>query len=308
MAIIRGFLILMIGHVGTAHAEPPRVATDIAPVYALVSQVMEGVGLPDLVIAQNASPHDYAMRPSEARALSRADLVVWIGPALTPWLGDNLDTLAGDARKIELMQVPGTVTLALRDGAGFDDHSAEDHASEGDAEHGVDAHAWLDPRNAVVWIGAIAAELAQIDPQNADIYLTNAGQAQAELAGLEETIRARLAPLNGTRFVVYHDAYHYFEARFGLEATAAISLSDAVAPTAAQVSNVRATLARTGAKCVLAEPGFNPGLVAAVAAGDDGIRTSVLSSTATADALGPRSYVALLEAMSDGLHACLSPQ
>ena len=134
------------------------------------------------------------------------------------------------------------------------------------------------------------------------------GRDLQELADLEETIRARLAPLNGTPFVVYHDAYHYFEARFGHQATAAISLADAAAPTAAQVSNVRATLARTGAKCVLAEPGFNPGLVAAVAAGDDGIRTSVLSSTATADALGPRSYVALLEAMSDGLHACLSPQ
>ena len=117
-------------------AEAPAVATDIAPVQALVAQVMAGVGEPALIVPPRASPHGYAMRPSEARALSGADLVVWVGPALTPWLAEPLTTLAGNAQHLELMSQPGTQVLDFRQGARFEAH---DHGSEGEA-HGADAH------------------------------------------------------------------------------------------------------------------------------------------------------------------------
>ncbi|HAC48856.1 MAG TPA: zinc transporter, partial [Sulfitobacter sp.] len=130
-------------------ADVPAVATDIAPVHALVSQVMEGVGTPDLIVPPRSSPHGYAMRPSEARSLSGADLVVWVGPLLTPWLADPLESLASSASHLALLEQPGTRVLAFREGSTFEAHDhgdegrgAEEHPEKGDDHdaHGHDAH------------------------------------------------------------------------------------------------------------------------------------------------------------------------
>ncbi|MHA7874545.1 zinc ABC transporter substrate-binding protein [Roseivivax sp.] len=121
-------------------ADAPSVAVDIAPAHALVARVMEGVGRPDLVIPSGASPHGYNLRPSEARALQEADLVVWTGPALTPWLSEALGTLAGDARRLELFEVAGTLRLETRSGALFEAHDHGDHGEEGHEGHGHDDH------------------------------------------------------------------------------------------------------------------------------------------------------------------------
>ena len=122
-------------------ADVPAVATDIAPVHGLVSQVMEGVGTPDLIVPPRSSPHGYAMRPSEARALSGADLVVWVGPSLTPWLADPLQSLASSASHLALMEQPGARVLAFREGATFEPHSHGDEGHEGhDHAEEVDDH------------------------------------------------------------------------------------------------------------------------------------------------------------------------
>ncbi|WP_435988735.1 zinc ABC transporter substrate-binding protein [Sulfitobacter sp. SH24] len=338
-------------------ADVPAVATDIAPVHALVSQVMKGVGTPDLIVPQRSSPHGYAMRPSEARALSGADLVVWVGPLLTPWLADPLNSLAGSASHLALMEQPGTRVLPFREGAtfeahdhsahgdeGHDDHEVHDHGDEGHDDHeghdhddeghddheghdhgekdhddhephdnhghghahsGDDPHVWLDPRNGQLWLGQIAESLAELDPDNAAQYRENAEAAQAELATLEEEISETLAPVRDRPFIVFHDAYHYFEARFDIEALGAISENDARAPGAARVSELRALVADNGVKCVFAEPQFNPGLIAAVAEGQD-------TGAGTLDPLGAdlepgaSLYADLLRGMAEDMAACLS--
>ena len=112
MRMARFGLVATLACAGFAAAAPaaPRVAADIAPVHAIVARVMAGVGEPHLVIPPGASPHGYALRPSEARALQDADLVVWVGPVLTPWLADPIETLAD----------PDAARLALQDVAGID--------------------------------------------------------------------------------------------------------------------------------------------------------------------------------------------
>lgn len=183
-----------------ALAEVPQVATDIAPVHSLVAQVMGDLGAPALIVRPGASPHGYAMRPSEAQALEQADLVVWIGEGLTPWLEGPVETLGEGAAVLELMSVEGTILHDYREGATFAAHDhgeheghdhdaakghdhdhdhahdkAEAHDHDHDHDHdkaeshagdhaghdhsGADAHAWLDPANGRVWLGAIAAEL-----------------------------------------------------------------------------------------------------------------------------------------------------
>lgn len=141
-----------------AAADVPRVVADIAPVHSLVAQAMLDLGEPALLVRPEMSEHDHALRPSEARALADADLVVWVGPALTPWLADSVGSLVR-GRSLELLDVAGTVRLGYRAPHGGDDHGH----GHGHGEGGVDPHAWLDPENGRTWLDAIAAALAEID-------------------------------------------------------------------------------------------------------------------------------------------------
>ena len=170
-----------------AWAEVPKVVTDIPPVHALVAQVMGDLGTPDLLLERGASEHDFQLRPSQAAGLADAGLVVWIGPELTPWLDRALEGLGEGAKQLPLLAVPGTVTHAYAEGgahmeAGHDDHGHDDHAEEAaghdDHDHsGTDPHAWLDPANAKLWLGAIAQDLSDLDPDNAATYAANAAAA-----------------------------------------------------------------------------------------------------------------------------------
>ncbi|NIZ62589.1 zinc transporter [Sedimentitalea sp. CY04] len=324
-------------------ADVPRVATDIAPVHGLVARVMQGVGTPDLVVQPGASPHGYSMRPSEALALNRADFVFWMGEALTPWLEGSVETLAADATVVELLDSDGVIALPFREGARFaahDDHHAEeghedaheegehdhdgheDAHEEGEHDHdghdyghedgghdhdhgheGVDPHAWLSPENGKLWLDLIATELTKHDPDNAEAYRANAVAGRAEIDQAVVTVDAGLAPLRSGGFVVFHDAYQYFEASFDLSALGAISLSDASSPSPARIAEVRDTVAELGASCVFSEPQFNPGLVATVLDGT-GAKTAVIDPMGTEIPLGPQFYTTLLMDLGQRMADC----
>lgn len=331
-----------------AYAEAPSVVTDIPPVHSLAAQVMDGIGAPQLILPPGASPHGYAMRPSEAQALSEADLVIWIGPELTPWLDRAVDSLAGDVPSLRLLEAPGTRQLEFREGATFeahdhgdhgnddhgheehghddhahddhghddhahddhahDDHGHDDHAHGDDHAHdhdGVDPHAWLDPENARAWLGVIAAALAEADPDNAETYMANARAAEADLDTLAADVTAMVEPLQGKPFIVFHDAYHYFEARFGMEAAGAVSLGDASSPGPARLREIRETVTGLGANCVFSEPQFEPNLVTTVTEGTDA-RSGVLDPLGAALEPGPELYGALIRGLAEGLSDCLS--
>ncbi|WIY27796.1 zinc ABC transporter substrate-binding protein [Parasedimentitalea psychrophila] len=296
---------------GAGQAEVPRVATDIAPVHGLVARVMMGVGTPDLVMQPGASPHGYSMRPSEAMALSRSDFVIWMGEGLTPWLEGSVETLARDATVIELLDSDGITVLPFREGARFADHDSEteedghdDHGHDDAHGHeGIDPHAWLAPENGKLWLELIAIELAQFDPVNAETYRANAAAGRAEIDQAVVTIDAALAPLRNGGFVVFHDAFQYFETSFELSALAAISLGDASSPSPARIVEVRDTVAELGVSCVFSEPQFNPGLVAAVLDGT-GAKTAVIDPMGTEIPLGPQFYPALLLDLGQRMAGC----
>ncbi len=346
-----------------AQAEVPSVATDITPVHSLVSIVMGDLGTPSLIVRPGASPHGYAMRPSEAQALDGADLVVWMGEALTPWLEGPLENLASGAHKIELMSVEATILHKYREGAVFadddhghddhDDHAEDDHdtghgghddhddthdhsqddhdnhghddhddhnhaekaeshghghdhASDSHDEHdhsGADSHAWLDPVNARLWLGVIAEELAELDPENAATYAANAAAGQAELDALQAELSTVLSDLGDTRFVVFHDAYQYFERRFGLSASGAVSLSDASAPSAGRIAELQSAVSEMGAICVFAEPQFNRTLIDSVFA--DTAAVGILDPLGLDLEAGPGLYPQLLRNMAAEFVSCL---
>lgn len=309
-----------LGFSGAALAETPKVATDITPVHSLVAQVMEGAGAPALLIAPGASPHGYAMRPSEASALEAADLVFWMGEGLTPWLEGSIASLAGDAHVIALLGADETRVLPFREGIAFDehdeqddghdDHGQDDHGHDthdhGHAHDGADPHAWLDPANARVWLGVIAEELAEHDPENAALYKANAAAAQAEIAALEADIAEQTAPLRDVPFLVFHDAYQYFETRFDIAAAGAIALGDAADPGPARVAALRDMVKERDIACVFSEPQFDPKLVRTVFG--DSIGHGVLDPLASDVVPGPALYSEILRGMARAMTECLGKQ
>ncbi|QIE43628.1 zinc ABC transporter solute-binding protein (plasmid) [Rhodobacteraceae bacterium SC52] len=306
----------------------PRVAVDIPPVHSLVAQVMEGVGAPELLISGGSSPHGYALRPSEARVLQSADLVVWVGQNLTPWLGLALPKLAGNATVIELAEVPETHLLGFRDSVvfdassdqhdeGHDDH--EDHAEHDDHDHddhhededehdhdhsGYDPHMWLDPDNASAWLGVIAAELSNLDPENAALYVANAKAGQANLEQLSAEIDTLLDPVHGGRYVVFHDGYQYFGQKFDMPAAGAIRLSDASDPSPARIAEIRAAVQEGDIACVFSEPQFNPALINPVFEGTEA-RVVVADPLGALLDPGPSLYGVVLRDLASGLAKCL---
>lgn len=359
---------------GPALSDVPRVVVDIAPVHSLVSQVMAGVGTPDLLLPPGASPHGYSMRPSEARSLSQSDIVFWVGEGLTPWLETSLDSLAASATHVALLDVPGAVLLETRDGVGFapqkgdahsdrgeddhddhdehgahedehedhahdahadadhddhgekahDDHGHEEHAHDdhGHDEHadekhedghddhghdhahagGMDPHAWLSPQNATIWLQEIAQILGTTDPENAAQYTANAARAAADLSDLRTEVTATLASVQGKPFIVYHDAFQYFEDSFDMPAVGAFFIGDASQPSPIRVAIIRDFVAEAGATCVLSEPQYNAGLVQAV----DAENTGVVDPLGAEIAPGPDLYAQVLRNIATSLAACIS--
>jgi len=274
-----------------AAAQTPHVITDIAPVQSLVAQVMADVGSPDLLLSQSEDPHHFQLRPSQASALERADLVVWIGPDLTPWLARALKGVESQGDSLPLLGVEGT---HLR-------HFPAD--SNGVAA--LDPHAWLDPDNAKVWLKAIAARLSQIDPDHASLYRANADIAAARLDAAVVEIASELAPMKGKGIVVFHDAYNYFAEQFGLEVIGAVRDGDATAPGAAHLTALRKRLQVGDVVCAFGEPQRNVGQLETLVKGM-GIRTGSLDPLGGALPRGPGQYEALLRAMADTIANCAS--
>ena len=299
-------------------AEVPRVITDIPPVHSLVAQVMGDLGQPVLLLEPGADLHAFQLRPSQARDLAEADLVVWIGPGLTPWLDRALS--GGTAAQVRLLEAGGTHLQPYGSDSVHDhaEHDGHDHAEDNghaNAEHdhaehdghdhtGTDPHAWLDPGNAAVWLPLIAADLAARDPDNAATYAANARAAIADLAALDAELAAVLRPVAGRQFVVFHDAYGYFTAHYGLPPARAIAMGDAASPSAGQLRDLQATL--TPDSCVFPEANHDPALTVTLI-GETGARTGLpLDPEGAVLTPGPALYADLLRRLGNDIAACLN--
>jgi len=290
-------------------ADVPNVAADIAPVHSLVSRVMDGIGAPKLVVQSGASPHGYRLRPSEAKALQDADLVFWMGEELTPWLDSALKTLASKASITTLMDQEGVILHDFRESVLFEAHDHSDHDDEKDHDDhddhgGHDPHSWLSPENAKLWLNIIASKLSVSDPENAATYFMNAAAGQTEIEEMITEVSATLKPVQGGKFVVFHDAYQYFENDFDFYASGAISLSDASDPSPARVAKIQKRIRDEGIQCVLAEPQFKRGLVATVMEGSEAT-ASVIDPLGADLKTGPKLYTQLIINMAKTLRNCL---
>lgn len=284
-----------------ALAEVPKVVTDIPPVHALVARVMGDLGAPDLLLAKGADEHDFQLKPSQARAVAGSDLVVWIGPELTPWLDSAMAGRPEGAASLALLDAEGTVRRAYGEadaqGAEEAEHDGHDHGAE-------DPHAWLDPGNAVVWVGLISAELARMDPENAATYAANAAAAANDIAALDAELAALLAPVRDKPLVTFHDAFGYFGHHYGLTLAGSIAVGDASSPGAARLAELRGDLEAGGVVCLFPEVQHDPALVEQLAEGT-GVRIGgALDPVGSSLEAGPGAYAALLGGIARTIADC----
>lgn len=301
----------------------PDVVVSIKPVHSLVAAIMEGVSTPQLIVEGAASPHTYNLKPSDARKLQKADVVFWIGSGFEAFLEKPLDAIVGKATVVELEDAPGLVKLPFREGGAFEKHVHEgedgdhdhDHGDEKhehgeheghDHDHGMfDTHLWLDPKNAKAIAAEIGKTLAAADPANAAIYEKNGKELASKLDALDSEIATEVAPVRGKPFIVFHDAYQYFENRYGLSVAGSITVSPETAPGAARIREIHEKVAALQATCVFAEPQFEPKLVRAVTEGTKA-KSGVLDPEAATLEPGPGLYFTLIRSLASSLRDCLS--
>ena len=309
----------------------PNVVTSIKPVHSLVAEIMGEVGTPDLIVEGAASPHTYALKPSQAVKLENADLIFWIGRDIEAFLEKPLGAIAKDAKAIELLNAHDLVKLKFREGGAFDEHDHDDHAEDkhdnhahdehkheehaedkhddhGHDEHALgdyDPHVWLDPANAKALAHEIEEALSKMDPENAKTYEENTKNLMARLDDLVKEVSTQLQPVQGKGFVVFHDAYQYFEKRFGMSAVGSITVSPEVLPGAERVAELQAKVKASKANCVFSEPQFKPKLVTVVTEGTNA-KSGVLDPLGANIEAGPEHYFSLIRDMATSFKTCLS--
>jgi zinc transport system substrate-binding protein len=323
------------------------VVTSIKPIHSLVSAVMDGIGTPSLIIEGAGSPHTYALKPSQAKALQDADLVFWVGPAIESFLEKPIKEVASSARIVTLSDAHGLIKIEFREGGNFDSHDDhakhddhddhakhddhddhakhddhddhakhddhDDHAKRDDHDdhakrddHGqFDMHVWLDPENAKMMINAIEEALIEADPRNARTYQGNAANVKRDLDKLITEVDAEMSPVKGTPYVVFHDAYQYFEDRFGMKPVGSITVSPETLPGAKRVKELREKIKSLNATCVFSEPQFEPKLIATVIESTSA-SIGVLDPLGVSIKAGPEMYFTLIRNMSKSLKNCLS--
>ena len=298
-----------------------NVVTSIKPIHSLASYVMDGVGKPDVIVDGYNSPHGFSLKPSHAKMIEKADLIIWVGEDLEAFLEKPLNTIAKKAVNVEIMDLSGVKKLKFREKnifEGHDDHGHghkekkhddhghkkakhDDHGHEGHAHGEHDPHVWIDPMNAKVIVKEIEKQLVKLDPDNSSKYKANSKKAQSELDNLTKNIKKDLK--GDLRFVVFHDAYQYFENRFGIKVLGALTVNPDVLPGAEQLSEIREVIEHEKVNCLFSEPQFNPAIIKSIAK-DTKIKTGVLDPLGATLDKGKGMYSELLQSMNASFKGC----
>ena len=304
-----------------------KVVTSIKPIHSLAAYVMDGVGKPNVIVDGYNSPHGFSLKPSHAKMIENADLIIWVGEDLEAFLEKPLDSIAKKASKVELMDLKGIKKLKFREKnifEGHDDHEHkkdkhddhghkehkehghkedkhDDHGHEGHAHGEHDPHIWLDPMNAKVIIKEITNQLVKLDSANSAKYKANSREAISDIDALTKSIKKDLN--KNSRVVVFHDAYQYFENRFGIKVLGALTVNTDVLPGAEQLAEIREVIEHEKVNCIFSEPQFNPSIIKTIAK-DTNIKTGVLDPLGATIDKGKGMYSELLKNMSSSFKGC----
>ncbi|HFD2067878.1 zinc ABC transporter substrate-binding protein ZnuA [Serratia marcescens] len=297
--------LLMAGPLSSASA---AVVTSIRPLGFIASAIADGVTPTEVLLPDGASPHDFALRPSDIQRLRSADLVLWVGPDMEAFLNKALVPISA-TRKLAISELPAVKPLLMK-GEEDDDHEhageAHNHADDDHGHHHgeYNMHVWLSPEIAKVTAIAIHDRLLELMPQNKDKLDANLRQFENLLTQTDKNVGNMLTPVQGKGYFVFHDAYGYFEKHYGLSPLGHFTVNPEIQPGAQRLHQIRTQLVEQKAVCVFAEPQFRPAVINAVAKGTK-VRSGTLDPLGIGIALEKDSYGKFLTQLSNQYVSCL---
>ena len=306
-SVIRFTVILLLLSGVPALAKAPKVVATINPLHSLVAGVMEGEGTPELLLKGIQSPHSFSLKPSTMRLLSDADAIFWISPSIESFLEKALDSLDGNARVVTLSETDGLQLYDAREGGIWGEgEDAHGHGhGHGHSDH--DGHIWLDPVNAQAIVAAVADTLTDLDPKNAARYRQNAINLKQRLKTLRGEIESDLGSVRQVPYIVFHDAYQYFEQRFGTESMGTITVHPESPPGAKRLYEIRKRIIKSKIRCIFREPQFNSKAADRVAEGTSAV-VRELDPLGAGLPPGPNTYFQLIRGIGKSVKGCASNQ
>ncbi|GAA3613305.1 zinc ABC transporter substrate-binding protein ZnuA [Gibbsiella greigii] len=292
------------------------VLTSIRPLGFIASAIADGVTETEVLLPDGASPHDFALRPSDIQRLRAADLVIWVGPDMEAFLTKAVAPLPAN-RQLAISELAAVKPLLMKGdddddhdhhhdhGEAADNHAEHDHDHDDGHHHGAyNLHVWLSPEIAKLTAIAIHDRLLELMPQNKDKLDANLRQFENLLTQTDKNVVNMLTPVQGKGYFVFHDAYGYFEKHYGLSPLGHFTVNPEIQPGAQRLHQIRTQLVEQKAVCVFAEPQFRPAVINAVAKGT-AARSGTLDPLGMGIALGKDSYGNFLTALSNQYVSCL---
>ncbi|MDX2463738.1 MAG: zinc ABC transporter substrate-binding protein [Porticoccus sp.] len=281
----------------------PRVLASIKPVAMLVKAVVGDEFAVDVLLSPNTSPHEYALKFSDLKAVKQAELVVWVGPELEGVLVKALVNVPSD-KVVQLTQLDNIQWPEVSHER-HDHHGHEEHISNGDKNgepYNRDPHLWLNPHNSLKVVEAIAVVLANKYPERKTLFEANVREFSEQLTFLDESIQKGLEQVKGNGFLVVHDGYGHFVEHFGLNQLAAIQLPGGANRGARHYGEIIALGDRV--TCVFTEPQLNNKLALQLA-------KKLASNHAELDLMGgstplsKSSYLEFIRSFAETFTTCL---
>ena len=298
------FLTLVFSLISISVRADVNVVTTIKPLHSLISNVMKGVGEPSLIIEGTSNPHNFVLKPSHAKLLQDADIIFWIGEDLEAFMEKPLSSLAKDAKKISFMELGSIKKLKFRENNIFDHDDHDGHKEDDHDRHNhgeFDTHLWLDPVNAKEMVIEISHELSELDPANKNKYKANADKTIEVLDNLIKEVSQSLS--KDISYVVFHDAYQYFEKRFEVTSAGALTLNPDVLPGAKQIVDIQSLIKEKNIKCIFSEPQYNPKIIETLAS-DTNISTGTMDPLGANLDRGVTMYSKLIMNIADSIKNC----
>lgn len=296
---------LMASMAPPAWAKSAIVVSTIRPINSLVAAIMQGVGQPSTLIPSEEAPEFFLLHEQDERALRQVDVIVWVGPSLETALARTFADPEVGARIIELADTDGLLTFPPRHGGEWDQPPANRRPpGEGGGPAGADGHLWLDADNAKLMVGRIASALADVDFDNAETYRTNAQALRKKIDDMDRELNQTLAPLRGRPFLLLHDDFQYFEARYGLEGVGSIN-ADASAMTPDKLKEVVDKIKRLNVTCVVGDASTDNDELRAI--GDAAqVKTARIDIYGGDQKEGPDLYFKTMKEIAAGFADCLA--
>lgn len=274
-----------------------KVMTSIKPLQLITQELTKDVTDTEVLLANNTSPHDYALKPSDVRRLQAADLFIWLGPGLESFLESAVQ--AND-NTLQLDQYDAIDKIV------YDEHEGHEHHDDGHHHHGnYNPHLWLGPIQAQQMAQIISQKLSEIDPSHATQYAQNYQHFVTQLDATVSNIKQQLEPVKQHGYYVFHDAYDYYEQYFGLNHLGAFTVSPERRPGAKSLIAIRKALLSDQVYCVFSEPQYTPAVIESVTRGTK-VKHGVLDPLATDQAVAPGAYFQFLSQLATHFTQCLT--